>query len=135
MSLSINNNITALNAWRNLKMTDSKMSGSMEKLSSGLRINRAADDPAGLVISEKMRAQLSGLGTAAKNAEKAINMIGTAEAALDKVNELLLKMRALVVDTANLGVTDQQMAKANQQELDEIIDSLDRIGANTQFGT
>ena len=135
MSLSINNNITALNAWRNLKNTDMKMSGSMEKLSSGLRINRAADDPAGLVISEKMRAQLSGLGAAAKNTEKAINMISTAEAALDKVNDLLLKMRALVVDTANLGVTDQQMAKANQQELDETIKSITRIGENTQFGT
>ena len=135
MSLSINNNITALNAWRNLKNTDMKMSGSMEKLSSGLRINRAADDPAGLVISEKMRAQLSGLGAAAKNTEKAINLISTAEAALDKVNELLLKMRALTVDTANLGVTDADMAKANQNELDEAIDSITRIGNNTQFGT
>ena len=85
MSLSINNNITALNAWRNLKTTDSRMTGTMEKLSSGLRVNRAADDPAGLVISEKMRAQLSGLGAAQKNAEKAINLISTAEAALDKV--------------------------------------------------
>ena len=86
MSLSINNNITALNAWRNLKMTDGRMTNSMEKLSSGLRINRAADDPAGLVISEKMRAQLSGLGAAAKNTEKAINLISTAEAALSEIS-------------------------------------------------
>ncbi len=135
MSLAINNNITALNAWRNLAVTDKRMSGTMEKLSSGMRINRAADDPAGLVISEKMRAQLSGLNAAQKNAEKAINMISTAESALDKVNELLVKMRELAVDTANLGVTDQQMATANQNELNEAVDSITRIGNYTQFGT
>jgi flagellin len=135
MSLSINNNITALNAWRNLKQTDLKMSSTMEKLSSGLRINRGADDPAGLVISEKMRAQLTSINSAIKNSEKAINLISTAEAALDKTNELLTKMRQLVIDTGNLGVTDQSMAKANQQELDEIVSSITRIGDNTQFGT
>ena len=135
MSLSINNNITALNAWRNLKQTDGKMSSTMEKLSSGLRINRGADDPAGLVISEKMRSQLTSINSAIKNSEKAINLISTAEAALDKTNELLTKMRQLVIDTGNLGVTDQSMAKANQQELDEIVASITRIGANTQFGT
>jgi len=135
MSLVINHNITALNAWRNLTVTDRKMSKTMERLSSGLRINRAADDPAGLVISERMRAQLAGLTSAQRNTEKAINMVGTAEAALDKVNELLLKIRSLVVDTANLGVTDSQMAQANQDELEEAIDSITRIGNYTQFGT
>lgn len=135
MSLTINHNITALNAWRNLKGTDAKLSKTMEKLSSGLRINRGADDAAGLVISEKMRSQLVSINAAIKNSEKAINLISTAEAALDKVNELLTKMRQLVIDTGNLGVTDQSMAKANQQELDEIIDSITRIAGNTQFGT
>ncbi|WP_025321211.1 flagellin N-terminal helical domain-containing protein [Deferrisoma camini] len=135
MSLSINNNITSLNAWRNLKQTDFRMSKTMEKLSSGLRINRAADDPAGLVISEKMRAQLVGLDAAAKNAEKAINMVQTAEAALDQVQKLLDKMRQLTVDTLNLGVNDDAMRKANQDELDEAIQSVTRIASYTQFGT
>ncbi len=135
MSLSINNNITSLNAWRNLKLTDARMSKTMEKLSSGLRINRAADDPAGLVISEKMRAQLVGLDAAVKNSEKAINMIQTAEAALDQVQKLLDKMRQLAIDTANLGVNDDAMRQANQDELSEAIDSITRIANYTQFGT
>ncbi|GAB6063299.1 flagellin N-terminal helical domain-containing protein [Deferrisoma palaeochoriense] len=135
MSLSINNNITSLNAWRNLKQTDMRMSKTMEKLSSGLRINRAADDPAGLVISEKMRAQLVGLDAAVKNSEKAINMIQTAEAALDQVQKLLDKMRQLAIDTANLGVNDDAMRQANQDELSEAIDSITRIANYTQFGT
>jgi flagellin len=135
MSLSINNNITSLNAWRNLKQTDSRMSRTMEKLSSGLRINRAADDPAGLVISEKMRAQLVGLDAAVKNSEKAINMIQTTEAALDQVQKLLDKMRQLALDSANSGVNDSAMLNANQDELDEAIDSITRIANYTQFGT
>ncbi len=135
MSLSINNNITSLNAWRNLKLTDARMSKTMEKLSSGLRINRAADDPAGLVISEKMRAQLVGLDAAAKNSEKAINMVQTAEAALDQVQKLLDKMRQLALDSANSGVNDSAMLQANQDELDEAIASVTRIASYTQFGT
>jgi flagellin len=135
MSLTINHNITSLNAWRNLSQTDRATGRSMEKLSSGLRINRAADDPAGLVISEKMRAQLAGLSAASKNVEKAINVVSTAEAALDKVNVLLNKMRSLAIDSANLGVNDQAMLDANQNELDEAIDSVSRIAQYTQFGT
>lgn len=135
MSLGINNNITALNAWRQMKTTDRNLSSSMEKLSSGLRINRAADDPAGLVISEKMRAQIVGLNAAVKNAEKAINMVSTAEASLDKVMGMLDKMRELSIDAANIGVNDQSMLAANQAELDELIDSITRIAGFTQFGT
>ncbi|MBI5446273.1 MAG: hypothetical protein HY900_34295 [Deltaproteobacteria bacterium] len=135
MSLSINNNITALNAWRNLKGTDGHLSKSMEKLSSGLRINRAADDPASLVISEKMRAQLAGIDTAVKNSEKAVNMIQTAEAALDNVGKLLVKVRQLALDSANSGINDSSMLSANQAELDEAIASITRIASYTQFGT
>jgi len=135
MSLGINNNITALNAWRQMKATDRNLSSSMEKLSSGMRINRAADDPAGLVISEKMRAQLTGLSAAVKNAEKAVNMVSTAEASLDKVMGMLDKMRELSIDAANTGVNDQSMLAANQSELDELIDSITRIAGFTQFGT
>jgi flagellin len=135
MSLGINNNITALNAWRQLKGTDRNLSSSMEKLSSGMRINRASDDPAGLVISEKMRAQLVGLNAAVKNSEKAVNMVSTAEAALDKVMSMLDKMRELAIDAANLGVNDQAMLTANQGELDELVESVTRIAGFTQFGT
>jgi flagellin len=135
MSLSINNNITSLNAWRNLKTSDMRISQSMEKLSSGLRINRGADDPAGLVISEKMRAQLEGINAAVKNSEKAINMIQTTEAALDNVGKLLVKIRQLAVDTANSGINDASMLAANQSELDEAVASITRIANYTQFGT
>lgn len=135
MSLGINNNITALNAWRQMKNTDRNLSSSMEKLSSGLRINRAADDPAGLVISEKMRAQITGLNAAVKNAEKAVNMVSTAEASLDKVMGMLNKMRELAINSANTGVNDSAMLAANQSELDELIDSITRIAGFTQFGT
>ena len=104
MSLAINHNITALNAWRQLSMTDRRMSSSMEKLSSGLRINRGADDPAGLVISEKMRAQLTSINSAIKNSEKAINLISTAEAALDKTNDYHFVYYNRVIKPALVGL-------------------------------
>ena len=135
MSLMINQNITALNAWRNLSKTDREMSGTMEKLSSGLRINRAADDPSGLIISEQMRAQVVGLKAAVKNSEKGISMIQTAEAALDKMHSLLGKMRALALDSANSATADENMLAANQAEIDNILDTITRIAENTQYGT
>ncbi|MDF1555892.1 MAG: hypothetical protein P1P84_22650, partial [Deferrisomatales bacterium] len=135
MSLMINQNITSLNAWRNLNKTDRMMSSTMEKLSSGLRINKAADDPSGLVISEQMRAQVVGLNAAIKNSEKGISMIQTAEGALDKVHGLLDKMRGLALDSANSATSDANMLAANQAELDNIIDTITRISDNTQYGT
>jgi flagellin len=135
MSLMINQNITALNAWRNLGKTDRSMSDNMERLSSGLRINKAADDPSGLVISEQMRAQVVGLKAAIKNSEKGVSMIQTAEGALDKVHGLLDKMRALALDSANSATTDDNMLAANQAELDNILDTITRISDNTQYGT
>src|SRR5512138_1792746 len=120
----IKHNIPALNAYRMLPWNNSQVSKAMEKLSSGLRINRAADDPAGLVISEKMRAQLNGIEAAVKNSEKAVNMVQTAEAALDKVGKLLVKIRQLAIDSANSGVNDTSMKNANQAELDEAIASI-----------
>ncbi|MHB8763962.1 MAG: flagellin N-terminal helical domain-containing protein [Deferrisomatales bacterium] len=135
MSLSINQNITSLNAWRNLNQTDKAMSGSMERLSTGLRINKASDDPAGLVISEQMRAQVSGLKAAIKNSEKGVTMIQTAEAALDKVNSLLVKMRGLALDSANTATTDDTMLAANQAEIDNILQSITRIAENTQYSS
>ena len=135
MSLMINSNVTALNAWRNLNKTDRSMSATMEKLSSGLRINKAADDPAGLVVSEQMRAQVVGLKAAVKNSEKGISMIQTAEAALDKVHALLDKMRGLALDSANTATSDTTMLAANQAEVSNIIETITRISDNTQYGT
>ena len=135
MSLMINQNITSLNAWRNLSNTNRMMSGTMEKLSSGLRINRAADDPSGLVVSEQMRAQVVGLKAAVKNSEKGISMIQTAEASLDKVHTLLDQMRALALDSANNATNDDNMLAANQAEIQNAIETISRIASNTQYGT
>ncbi len=135
MSLMINQNITSLNAWKNLNKTDRAMSTTMEKLSSGLRINKAADDPSGLVVSEQMRAQVVGLKAAVKNSEKGISMVQTAEAALDKVHTLLGQMRSLALDSANSATNDDKMLAANQAEIQNALETVSRIAQNTQYGT
>jgi flagellin len=135
MSLRINNNIAAINAHRNLVNTTTSLSKSMEKLSSGYRINRAADNPAGLVISEQFRAQIAGLNKAIDNSEGSINMIQTAEGALTEINSLLVSMRELAIHAANEGFNDSQQLAADQAEIDNAIKTIDRIAANTQFGT
>jgi flagellin len=124
-----------MNGQNNLAKNDMMVSKSLERLSSGLRINRAADDAAGLVISEQMRAQLSGLGQAISNSETAVNMVQTAEGALDEISTLLLKGRELAVHAANEGAIDTNQLTADQSELDNIVDSVNRIAGNTQFGT
>ncbi|MFW5828707.1 MAG: flagellin [Planctomycetota bacterium] len=135
MSLRINHNIAAVNGHRNMLNNDKAISKSLEKLSSGLRINRAADDAAGLIISEQMRAQITGLDQAVDNAESAISMVQTAEGALDEVNTLLNKARELALHAANEGANDTNQLIADQSELDNIIESVNRIAGNTQFGT
>lgn len=135
MALRINHNITALDAWRNLTNTTRKMSTTMEKLSSGYRVNRAADDPAGLVISEQFRAQIAGLNRAVQNSEASINMIQTAEGALNEINNLLVGMRELAIHAANQGVNDESQLAADQAEITNALSTIDRISANTQFGT
>jgi flagellin len=135
MSLRINHNIAALNGQRNLLKNDMMISKSLEKLSSGLRINRAADDAAGLIISEQMRSQITGLGQAISNSETAVNMVQTAEGALDEINTLLNKARELALHAANEGANDTTQLVADQSELDNIVDSVNRIASNTQFGT
>lgn len=111
------------------------MSRSMEKLSSGYRINKASDDPAGLVISEQFRAQIAGLNRAISNSEGSINMIQTAEGALNEINSLLVSMRELAIHAANEGFNDAAQLAADQAEIDNAIQTIDRIAANTQFGT
>jgi flagellin len=135
MSLRINHNIAAIDAHRNLTYTTRQMMTSMEKLSSGYRINRASDDPAGLVISEQFRAQIAGLNRAISNSEGSINMIQTAEGALSEINSLLVSMRELAIHAANEGFNDENQLAADQAEIDNAIATIDRIAANTQFAT
>jgi flagellin len=133
--MRINHNIPSLIASRNLDKTDRSLALSLERLSTGLRINKAADDPAGLAISQKMRAQISGLNQAAENSETAISMIQTAEGALTEVHNLLISMRELAVHAANEGVNDETMLQADQDQIESVIESIDMIANNTQFGT
>ena len=135
MSLRINHNIAALDGHRNMVKNDMAISSSLEKLSSGLRINHAADDAAGLVISEQMRAQITGLNQAVSNSEQAVSMVQTSEGALDEMNSLLNKMRQLALHSANAGVNDTNQLVADQKELDNAVASVTRISQNTQFGT
>lgn len=134
MSLRINLNSAALTAHRQLSGTDSSLSKSIERLSSGFKINGAGDDPAGLVISEKLRAQVSGLAQAIKNAGDAVNMVKTAEGALNEVHRLLRSMRDLAVHASNTGATDAASAAADQAQITSAIDSINKIAQETQFG-
>lgn len=130
----INHNISALNAWRGLSMTNASLQKSLEKLSSGLRINRAADDAAGLAISEKMRAQIRGLNQAIRNAQDGISLIQTAEGALNESHSILQRMRELAVQSANDTNTDADR-KQIQDEVSQLIAELDRIANTTEFNT
>src|SRR6266550_4326821 len=135
MSLRINTNVTALNALRNLDQTSSQVSSSIERLSSGLRINSASDDPAGLIISEGLRSQIDGLNQAISNAQDASNLIKTAEGGLTEVNSLLRSVRQLAVHASNTGVNDATAVQADQAQIKSALESIDRIATQTQFGT
>lgn len=135
MSLRINLNTAAMNAHRNLASADAAMGSSIEKLSSGYRINRGADDPAGLVVSENMRAQVSGLGQAIANSNDAVNMVKTAEGAMTETNSLLRSMRDLAVHASNVGANDPKALAADQAQIQSAITALNRISDTTQFGT
>ena len=123
-----------MTAHRQLAATDNAVSKSIERLSSGYKINNAGDDPAGLVISEKLRAQVGGLNQAIKNAGDAVNMVKTAEGALTEVNRLLRTMRDLAVHAANTGVNDQASLAADQAQIRSAIESINKISSETQFG-
>lgn len=135
MSLTIANNISSLNAQNNLNRSSSALSTSVERLSSGLKVNKGADGPAALVISEKQRAQIAGLQQAIENSNKAVSLVQTAEGALGEINDLLVKVRSLALDSANAGVNDADALAANQAEINNALDTIDRIASNTQFGT
>lgn len=135
MSLSINHNLAAMNAHRNLINTNNELNKSMQRLSSGFRINQGSDDPAGLVISEQFRAQIAGLNRAIGNSEGSISMVQTAEGAISEINNLLVSMRELAIHAANEGFNDADQLAADQAEIGNAITTIDRIAANTQFGT
>ena len=135
MALTINNNVASLNAQNNLSKTNNMLSSSLEKLSTGLKVNRGADGPAALVISETQRAQIAGLRTAIDNTNKAVSLVQTGEGALDEMNKLLNKVRSLAVDSANSGVNDAGAQAANQAEMTNILTTIDRISSTTKFGT
>ena len=134
MGLRINQNTAATNAYRNLNVSDGQMAKSLEKLSSGFRINRAADDAAGLSISEGMRSQIGGLKVAVRNAQDGISVVQTAEGALTEVHSLLQRARDLSVQAANTGGNDAAARTAASTEVDQIVNEVNRISASTAFG-
>ena len=134
MSLRINNNIESMNAHRNLLMNDRALSKSLERLASGQKINRASDDPAALVISEHMRAQISGMEQAIRNNEVAISLVQTAEGSMNEISNILVNLRQRAISAANVGASDQDMIDANQAEIENALASIDRVVSTTQFG-
>ena len=134
MSLRVNTNMPAINSHRNLINNNAEQAKTMESLSSGLKINRGADGPASLVISERLRAQTAGLKQAIDNSEAGVSLVQTAEAALDEVSAALINARQLAVHAANEAVNDEFMLRADQQEIDNILATVNRIAKNTQYG-
>ena len=134
MSFRVNTNLGAINALRNLNMTSLEFGKSVTRLSTGLRITTAADDPAGLIISENFRAQIASLDQAVQNNQDAINYAKTAEGALDEVSRLLKDARKLAIASGNTGALDATAIQANQTQLQSILSSIDRIALQTQFG-
>jgi flagellin len=127
--MRINQNIAAFNAYRNLSTTQGQLGKSLEKLSSGFRINRAADDAAGLTKSEGLRAEIRGTNQAVRNAQDGISLVQTAEGALNEVHSILQRMRELAVSAAN-ATSD---GSAEQAEVAQLIEELDAIGERTNF--
>jgi flagellin len=132
MSLRITQNIEALNATRNLQGTSMKITKSMEKLSSGYRINRAADDAAGLGISESMRSQIRGIAQGQRNIQDGVSMVQTAEGNLDEVHSILQRIRELAVQFKN-GSLSNAGRTSIQNEVNQLASEIDRIGAQAQF--
>jgi len=132
MGLRINQNIAAQNAYRSLSVSDNQMSKSLEKLSSGFRINRAADDAAGLAISEGLRSQIGGLKVGARNAQDGISVVQTAEGALTEVHSMLQRMNDLSVQY-NSGVQNTDSQAALSAEFDALQEEITRIADNTKF--
>ena len=132
MSLRIQNNVEAFNAHRNLSQTESKLATSMERLSSGYRINRAADDAAGLAISERLRGQIDGLDQAQRNVQDAVSLVQTAEGSLNEVHSMLQRVRELAVEYKN-GSLSSSDRTAIQSEVNQLASEIERIGQSAEF--
>jgi flagellin len=133
--MRVNHNIASMTALRHLTNTAEDTAKNLERLSSGLRINSARDSPAELMISENMRARIGSVDQAMRNTETSISMIQTAEGALSEVSSMLINMRQLAVHAANEGANDEQMMRADQNEIENLLATLDRIASSTQFGS
>lgn len=129
----INTNVPALVAQTNLRRSQRDLQTSLERLSSGLRINRGADDPAGLIVSENLRSEIAGVTQAIDNSQRAVNVIATAEGALNEVAALLVDVQGLVVQAANKGAMSPEEIKANQLQINSAVESITRIANTTTF--
>jgi flagellin len=134
-AMVINHNTAAINTHRNLMNVDRDLKSSLEHLSSGLKVVRAADGPATLMISEQMRAQVASVVQAIRNSETSVSMVQTTESALDEMNKLLVSIRQLSIHAANEGANDRNMLEADQFEIKNALESIDRIAQFAQFGT
>jgi flagellin len=134
MSLRINTNVAALNAYNNLNSNQAKLEGAFEQLSSGLRINKAADDASGLSIAQGLSSQINGLTQAVSNAQDATNVAQIADGALGTVQDILQRMRTLVVQAGNQGTQDSNSLSAINQEVKALNTQLDNIAKQTKFG-
>lgn len=135
MALSVNTNVASLSAQQNLQRSTSRLNQSMERLSTGMQINKAGDSAAGLVISELQRKEINGLSGSIKNIERGVNAVQTAESGLGEINDLLLKVRSIAVDAANAATHDSSSLAANQAEVSALRTSISRISDTTKFGT
>src|SRR5690606_9550207 len=133
ITMFINTNVGAMNAHRNLTANNTAMNKTMEKLSSGYRINRAADDAAGLAISEKMRFQINGLQQAQRNAQDGISLIQTAEGALTEVHSMLQRLNTLATQAANGTYNDDEDREAIVKEVNALLTEISNIATNTTF--
>src|SRR6201994_2784333 len=129
----INTNVASLVAQRGLTQSQNSLTQSLQRLSSGLRINRGADDPAGLIASESLRSEIAGINQAVDNSQRASNVISTAEGALNEVASLLLNVKSLVVQAANTGALSPEEIQANQLQVDSAVQSITRISNTTTF--
>src|SRR5271155_5948397 len=127
MGLTINTNLDAMNASRNLNNTEDMLSGTMQRLSSGLRVNTAADDVAGYAISQSLQAQVNGLNQASQNIQDAVALAQTAQGALNDVNQMLQRVRELAVQYSN-GTTSEEDQKAIISEVSQLVDEIKRVG-------
>lgn len=129
----INTNVSALIAQKNLNRTNEELAMRLQRLSTGLRINRGADDPAGLIVSERLRNEIQGVTQAVSNIERASNVIATTEASLQEINDLLVSIKGLTIEAANTGAFSQQETEANQLQIDSAVESITRISNTTTF--